>query len=93
MEVSKTFVAHRQKSLENITTDTGTKLRVNRSIQVEGVFGAIKEDMAFRRFLMRGKDKVRIEFLFLAMGHNMLKLHNKIQHQRPSHHLHKFEVA
>ena len=31
-------------------------------IQFEGVFGVIKEDMAFRRFLTRGKQKTETQF-------------------------------
>ena len=33
---------------EKICTDEGIQLRVNRSIQAEGVFAMIKEDMEFR---------------------------------------------
>ena len=91
--ISKDFQCYRAAALERITTSEGILLRLNRSIQVEGVFGAIKEDMAFRRFLTRGKEKVRAEFLFLAMGHNLLKMHNKIQGRRIGQHLHRVEVA
>ena len=40
---------------QKISTEVGILLRVNRSIQSEGVFAMIKEDMNFRRFLIRGK--------------------------------------
>ncbi len=40
MQVSNTFVEKRQNSYENIQTEKGIKLRVNRSIQVEGAFEA-----------------------------------------------------
>jgi len=42
-----------------INTDEGILLRVNRSIQVEGAFGVLKQDMSFRRFLLRGQVKVQ----------------------------------
>ena len=90
---SKDFQRYRAEALQRISSPEGILLRVNRSIQVEGVFGAIKEDMAFRRFLMRGQEKVRAEFLFLALGHNMLKLHSKIQRRRTGQHLHQPEAA
>jgi len=35
---------------------------MNRSIQVEGAFGVIKEDYGYRKFLMGGTPKVRTEF-------------------------------
>ena len=41
------------ESLANITTKEGIRLRINRSIQVEGAFAVIKLDSGFRRFLMR----------------------------------------
>ena len=47
------------KVLEALTSEEGALLRMNRSIQVEGVFGVLKEDYGFRRFLTRGKKKRR----------------------------------
>ena len=71
-----------------INTDEGILLRLNRSIQVEGAFGVLKQDMAFRRFLLRGQVKVQIEFLLLATAFNINKLHNKIQSKRSGTYLH-----
>lgn len=34
----------------NLNSEEGISLRIQRSIQVEGAFGVIKEDMKFRRF-------------------------------------------
>lgn len=66
---------------------------MNRSIQVEGAFGVLKEDHGFRRFLMRGKKNVETEFLLLSFGYNINKLHNKIQKERCGYLLHEIEVA
>ena len=44
MQLSKKFIEQRQKSFENITTEQGIQLRINRSIQVEGAFGVLKQD-------------------------------------------------
>lgn len=55
---------------------------MNRSIQVQGTFGVIKEDRGFRRFSLRGLVNVKIEFLINALAHNISKLHNKITHNR-----------
>ncbi len=57
MKLSKTFIEKRGKSYKNITTEKGTQLRVNRSIQVDGAFGVLKNDYEFNRFLTRGKTK------------------------------------
>ncbi|SPF50712.1 transposase [Candidatus Desulfosporosinus infrequens] len=89
----KLFLEKRAESLHNITTDEGILLRINRSIQVEGAFGVLKEDHSFRRFVMRGKKNVETEFLLLSFGFNVNKLHNKIQQDRCGCSLHQIEVA
>ena len=43
----------------------------------------IKEDMNFRRFLMRGKRNVTVEWNLISMAYNLLKLHHKIQGSTP----------
>ena len=58
-------------------TEEGSLLRVNRSIQPEGVFAMIKEDMNFRRFLTRGSSNVMVEWYLVSMAYNLLKLHYK----------------
>ena len=35
---------------DRLISDTGIQLRINRSIQVEGAFGVLKQDLGFRRF-------------------------------------------
>jgi transposase len=86
--VSKTFLRQRSKANERITGEEGVLLRMNRSIQVEGAFGVLKEDMGFRQFLLRGKLKVETELLLLCMAYNVNKLHNKIQSGRCGMYLH-----
>lgn len=41
---------------------------------VEPVFGQIKDARGFRRFLLRGKDKVAGEWSLICTAHNLLKL-------------------
>ena len=89
LEVSNEFQLQREDSLKNIASEQGILLRVNRSIQVEGAFGVIKEDYGFRRFLLRGKKKVMTEILLMAIAYNINKLHNKIQSNRHGIQLHK----
>ncbi|MBC8059696.1 MAG: IS1182 family transposase [Clostridiaceae bacterium] len=93
MNVSKNFIKKRLKSLENITSSEGILLRTNRSIQVEGAFGVLKEDHGFRRFLTRGKENVKTEFTLLCFGYNINKFHNKIQQDRCGSLLHEIKVS
>ena len=79
IQVSKRFAAQREAMEEKINTLQGKLLRVNRSIQAEGVFAMVKEDMNFRRFLLRGKVKIQVEWTLLSLAYNILKLHHKLQ--------------
>ena len=78
----KTFWEKREVSLQNITSDRGIMLRMNRSIQVEGAFGLLKNDFSFRRFMTTGKRNIRIELFFLALGFNLKKRWMKQQKSR-----------
>jgi len=91
--VSKNFIEKRQESYENIMSETGTVYRMNRSIQVEGAFGVLKNDYEFQRFLLRGRTKVKLEILLLCMGYNLNKLHAKIQNGRMGSHLFPLKTA
>lgn len=82
LQVSKKFVEQRAASLERITSETGVNLRMNRSIQSEGAFGAVKQNYGFRQFLLRGNKKVKTEIMLLTMAYNINKYHSKIQQNR-----------
>ena len=93
LEVSKRFKEYRKEDLERILTEEGCCLRLNRSIQAEGSFGELKQDMGFRRFLCRGTQNVLAESTLLAMAHNINKLHRKIQDDRTGTHLFQLRKA
>lgn len=76
-----------RETIKRVTSDYGTQLRMNRSIQAEGSFANIKEDMEFRRYLYRGKANVTAQSILLAIGYNINKLHHKIQAGRTGRHL------
>ncbi|MBO5322120.1 MAG: IS1182 family transposase [Clostridia bacterium] len=87
------FTNFRNESLKNITTEKGILLRMNRSIQVEGAFGVLKQDYGFRRFLTRGNENVKIEMLLLCFAFNINKLHNKTLKKRRKTHLFEKMIA
>ena len=91
--VSKTMSQKCAEDLERITSEYGTMLRMNRSIQAEGSFADVKEDMNFRRYLYRGKANALAESILLAMGRNINKLHCKIQTGRTGSHLFSLKTA
>ena len=87
LQVAKTFIKHRKEDLERIISDEGVLYRMNRSIQAEGSFGDIKQDMQFRRYLSKGTANVLAESTLLAIARNINKLHNKIQNGKTGTHL------
>lgn len=93
LQVAKKFIKQRQDDLERILSEEGVLLRVNRSIQAEGSFGDLKQDMQFRRYLSKGKANVLAESTLLAMARNINKLHNKIQNGRTGTHLFPLKTA
>lgn len=93
LQVDKTFLKYRQETLERILSNEGILFRTNRSIQAEGSFGDLKQDMQFRRYLSKGTANVLAESTLLAMARNINKLHNKIQKGRTGTHLFPLKSA
>lgn len=93
ISVAKTFLKYRKENLERILSDEGIVFRVNRSIQAEGAFGKLKQDMQFRRYLSKGTANILAESVLLAMAKNLNKLHNKIQKNKTGTHLSKLKSA
>ena len=60
---------------KKLSTEYGKELKKQRSIQVEGAFGVIKQDMGFTRFKRRGLKNVKMEFLIVCLGYNLKKYH------------------
>jgi hypothetical protein len=55
-------------------TPEGKALYARRKVIGEPVFGQIKEARRFRRFLLRGLEKIRGEWRLVCLTHNLLKL-------------------
>ena len=91
--VSRKMEEKRLECLERITGEFGTQLRMNRSIQAEGSFANVKEDMNFRRYLYRGKENVLAQSTLLAIGFDINKLHHKIMAGRTGTHLFDLKKA
>ncbi len=93
LQVAKTFIKQRQADLERLVSEEGKLYRMNRSIQAEGSFGDIKQDMQFRRYLTKGTINVLAESTLLAIARNINKLHNKIQNGKTGIHLFPLKTA
>lgn len=64
------IMAHR------LATKAGKELYGLRKQTVEPVFGIIKEVMGFRRFLLRGLEKVNLEWTLVSTSYNLKRLFN-----------------
>jgi len=59
---------------EKLNTVAGKAIYSRRKVIVEPVFGQIEQARGFRRFSQRGLTKVRREWAFVCLAHNLLKL-------------------
>jgi hypothetical protein len=59
-----------------LATDHGQAVYRRRMATVEPVFGQLKHNRGFQRFMRRGRSAVRSEWRLEAATHNLLKLHS-----------------
>ena len=64
----------RAQARSNLLSEQGKALRCERVTEVETVFGQIKHNQHFRRFMLRGLEKTTIEWGLLCFAHNIKKL-------------------
>ena len=64
----------KQAMQHKLRTEAGRAIYKRRKVIVEPVFGQIKEQRGFRRFSMRGLEKVRAEWKLVCATTNLLKL-------------------
>jgi len=74
IRISLRLLEYRHQARANLTTEQGQRLRAKRSTEVETVFGIVKHNMGFRRFHLRGQDKVTTEWGLVSIAHNLKKL-------------------
>lgn len=73
-EVVRELERYKYQSQDNLCSPKGIELRVNRSIQVEGDFGIIKQNYGYTRTRRRGIEKVSTEIMLTVLGLNIAKL-------------------
>lgn len=63
-----------ERMAHRLDTEEGRKTYGLRKQTVEPVFGIIKEVLGFRRFLLRGRDKVSVEWNLVSTSYNLKRL-------------------
>jgi transposase len=73
-ESNPELAAIRIKTYELLCSERGEKLRKQRCWDVETVFAQLKNNKGFKRYNLRGQNKVEIETGLLALAHNLKKM-------------------
>lgn len=63
----------KNRARERLLSEEGVAYRSQRSVDVEPVFGNIKQNKNFTRFLTRGDENVLVEVGLLSLAHNLAK--------------------
>jgi hypothetical protein len=76
IEVNPQLVRYKQMVRKKLNSEKGLQYRSQRPADVEAVFGQIKYNHNFKRFLLRGMEKVEIETGLISLAHNLRKMDN-----------------
>jgi transposase len=76
IEISPKLIEYKNTARQNLESENGKKLRSQRGVDVESVFGQIKHNNQFRRFYSRGLKKVNTEWGIISIAHNIKKMAN-----------------
>lgn len=74
IEVNHRLNELKAKARELLTSEEGLIHRSKRPIEVEAVYGQLKCNCKFNRFTFTGLQKVEMEFILMAIGHNFRKM-------------------
>lgn len=73
IDINHQLNRYKQQARQRLTSEEGIKQRKRRCCEVEAVFGNLKQNHGFKRFTLRGKEKVEIETGLHAIAHNFRK--------------------
>jgi transposase len=74
IEINHRLEAYKEAARKRLKSEEGLARRKQRPVDVESVFGMIKNNWGFRRFMLRTLPKVEIEAGLLALAHNIAKM-------------------
>lgn len=73
IQINVNLERQKQQAEQLLKSEEGVAKRKKRCFDVEPVFGNIKANHGFRRFMLRGKQKVEIEWGLIAIAQNIRK--------------------
>jgi transposase/IS5 family transposase len=83
LEISEVWKSE-QAMKQKLSSAEGAALYGRRKVLVEPVFGNMKFNLGFGRFLLRGLERVKGEFLLMCIAHNLKKIARQTSHLRPA---------
>lgn len=81
-EICIEYELYKDEAMKNLTSPKGIEIRINRSIQVEGTFGQIKQNMSYNRIRRRGINKVSYEIMLMCLGINIRRYFNSLNSEK-----------
>jgi hypothetical protein len=75
IERNENWLRLKKQAREILQDEKYLAVRKQRSVEVETVFGQIKGNQGYRRFLLRGNDKVAAEWGLLSLGYDLKQLY------------------
>lgn len=73
IQVNENLERYKAQTYVRLNSERGVEKRKRRCYDVEPVFANVKQNHGFRRFMLRGKEKVAIEWGLLAIAQNIRK--------------------
>jgi len=74
IQINWNLKRYRDQARQKLLSEKGVAHRSQRPVDVEAVFGNIKQNKKFTRFMLRGKENVLIECGLIALAHNLAKM-------------------
>jgi transposase len=84
IERNERLLRLRRKAKRTLQDERYVELRKWRSVEVETVFGQIKGNQGYRRFLLRGLEKVSAEWGLLSLGYNLKQIYRLMRENAAS---------
>lgn len=81
VELISDYELLKEKARMNLLSPEGIEIRINKSIQVEGTFGQLKQNMQYVRIRRRGIKKVSCEIMLMCVGRNIRKFFTLLDSQ------------
>lgn len=81
-EISLNYEILKEEARNNLLSPKGIEIRINRSIQVEGSFGQLKQNMSYERIRRRGEEKVSCEIMLEFLGANIRRFLNSFDNNK-----------